>query len=158
MRKRSKYRPRAVITNPLTALAPASEAQKARVMLRFLSALQECTQGRHPGVDEWRSLSDAINTVETLALYLHKLVPGEIMPTVNRAIEGMVLASRRYTSGQGMRFDADGLNAVRECIAIYGDCLDGLTEREMSQAQAETQRRLNEVLRKGSGTHTVVTM
>lgn len=158
MRKRSKYRPRAVITNPLTSMEIAPQAARDRVMLGFLSALQECTQGRHPGVDEWRSLSDAVNTVETLALHLGKLVPEEVMPVVNRAIAGMVTASKRYTSGQGMRLDADGIAALREIIGIYGDCLDGLTEREMAQAQAETQRRLNAVLRHGSKTHAVVTM
>ena len=158
MRKRSKYRPKAVMTNPLTSMQTAPKAARDRVMLGFLSALQECTAGRHPGVEEWRSLSDAVNTVETLALHLGKLVPEEVMPVVTRAIAGMVTASKRYTSGQGMRLDADGIAALREIISIYGDCLDGLTEREMAQAQAETQRRLNEVLRRGPSTHAVVTM
>jgi hypothetical protein len=158
MRKRSKYRPKAVMLNPLASLRPAPEKAKNQVMLKFLSALQELMHGRHPGVDEWRSLSDAVNTVETLALHFGKLIPREVMPTVNRAIAGMVAASKRYTSGQGMRLDAEGLSALREIIGIYGDCLDGLTEREMAQAQAETQRRRNEALRNSSVAHTIVTM
>jgi hypothetical protein len=147
MRKRSKYRPRAVITNPLTLLQPGTAADKARVMLNFLTALDAMANGRHPGVDEWRSLSDAINTVETLALGMGKLVPSEVMPDINAAIEGMVHASRRFKAGQGARLDGPGLQALRRVVDIYGQCLDGFTAREMAMAQAETQRRVDALQR-----------
>lgn len=146
MRKRSKYRPRAVVTNPLTFIQPATAQDKARVMLTFLSALDAMANGDHPGADEWGSLSDAINTVETLALGMGKLVPSEVLPDITAAIEGMVHASRRFKAGQGARLDGPGLQALRRVIDIYGQCLDGLTSREMAMAQAETQRRVNALL------------
>lgn len=146
MRKRSSYRPRAVITNPLTLIQAPTKADKDRVMGRFLSALDAIANGSHPGVEEWRDLSDSINTVETLALHFRKLVLAEVMPPVNRAIEDMVHASRRFKAGQGLRFDAAGLQALREVVDIYGQCLDGFTAHEMAQAQAETQRRVNQLL------------
>lgn len=157
MKKRSKYRPRAVITNPLTIFAPAEKGQRDGVMLDFLTALESMAAGRHPGVEEWRSLSDAINTVETLA-NLGNLSPAEVMPTVNAAIAGMVGASKRYQAGQGMRLDAAGLQALRDVVAIYGDCLEALTAREMARAQAETQRRVNELLHAKKPTHEVVAL
>lgn len=147
MRKRSAYRPKPVLLNPLAAMQPAPKAQRDAVMLRFTTALQEIASGRHPGEAEWRDLSDAINTVETLALHLHKLQPVEVMPTVNSAIAAMVGAAKRFQAGQGMRVDGPGLEALRDVLAIYQQCLEGLTEREMSQAQAETQRRVNALLR-----------
>ena len=115
-------------------------------MGEFLSSLDTMARGSHPGEEEWRSLSDACNTVETLALHLHKLDPAEVMPTVNAAIAAMVSAAKRFKAGQGMRLDAEGLEALRDVIDIYDQCLAGLTEREMSQAQAETQRRVNALL------------
>ena len=139
MRKRSAYRPKPVLLNPLAAMQPAPKAQRDAVMLRFTTALQEIASGRHPGEAEWRDLSDAINTVETLALHLRKLEPSEVMPTVN--------AAKRFQAGQGMRVDGPGLEALRDVLAIYEQCMEGLTEREMSQAQAETQRRVNALLR-----------
>ena len=148
VRKRSKYRPRAVITNPLTILQPATAEDKAKVMLTFLTALDDMAGGRAPGVEEWRSLSDAINTVETLALGMGKLVPSEVMPDVNAAIEAMVHASRRIKAGQGARLDGPGLQALRRVVDIYGQCVDGFTDREMAMAMAETQRRVNELLRR----------
>lgn len=146
MRKRSRYRPRAVISNPLTLIQPPTREQKAVVMLIFLTALDAMANGDHPGVEEWRSLSDAVNCIETLALHFGKLDPAEVMPVINRAIEGMVKASKRFKAGQGMRFDAAGLQALREVVDIYGQCLDGFTAHEMAQAQAETQRRINLLL------------
>lgn len=147
MRKRSNYRPKPVLLNPLAAMQPAPKEQRDRVMGQFLSSLDTMARGSHPGEEEWRSLSDAINTVETLALHLHKLQPVEVMPTVNAAIAAMVGAAKRFQAGQGMRVDGPGLEALRDVLAIYEQCLQGLTEREMSQAQAETQRRVNALLR-----------
>jgi ABC-type phosphate transport system auxiliary subunit len=146
MSARKKYRPRPVMTDPLSLLRPASPAQRNAVILRFLTALESMAKGDHPGEAEWRDLSDAINTVETLAVTLNKLQRSEVMPIVNAAIEGMVLASRRFKSGHGMRLDAAGLEALRTVVDIYRQCCEGLTEREMCMAQAITQRRVNELL------------
>jgi hypothetical protein len=148
MKKRSKYRPKMVITDPLSLLRPASKAQRDAVMLKFLTALTELSNGRDPGKEEWRNLSDCINTVETLATRLEKLEASEVMPTVTAAIEGMVAASVRFRAGKGMRLDAAGLEAIRDVVSIYGQCLESLTEREMAVAQAETQRRVNEIYRR----------
>lgn len=135
------------MTNPLAALAPAPKAARDAVFLRFSTALQEIAAGRHPGASEWQDLSDMLNTIETLALHLRKLEPAEVMPTVNAAIAAMVGAANRFKAGQGMRVDGPGLEALRDVLSIYEQCLEGLTEREMSQAQAETQRRVNALLR-----------
>lgn len=146
MRKRSAYRQRAVLSDPLSLLRPASREQRDQVMARFLTALQEIAAGRHPGEAEWRDLADCLNTVETLALHQHKLSPAEVMPTVNAAIAAMVGAAHRFKAGQGMRVDGSGLESLRDVLAIYEQCLHGLTEREMAMAQAETQRRMNALL------------
>ena len=148
MKKRSKYRPRSVITDPLTLLRPATAEEKRSVMLCFLTALESMRAGDHPGEEEWRSLSDAINCIETLTLGQKKLCAAEVMPIVNDAIAAMVQAARRFKEGQGMRMDARGMEALRDVIAMYETCLDTFTSREMSLAQAETQRRVNELLRK----------
>jgi hypothetical protein len=142
---KKKYRPRDVLVNPLTLLQSASKDEQRRLLGRFYSALETITRGDHPGVDEWRDLSDALNCVETLALHMGKLVPAEVMPTVNAAIEGMVNASKRYKAGQGMRLDAAGLAAVRLVLDIYAQCIEGLTAHEMWRAQTLTARRVAQI-------------
>lgn len=147
MKKRSKYKPRPVITDPLSFMRPASKERQDAVMLKFYTALHELTNGNHPGTEEWRSLSDCINTVETLATHLEKLDAHEVMPLVNAAIAGMVAAANRFKAGKGMRLDSAGLEALRDVVDIYGQCLSQLTEREMAVAQQVTQRRVNEIYR-----------
>lgn len=158
MRKRSKYRPKPVITDPLTLLRVAGPADRRRVLATFYTALEDMARGDHPGVSEWRDLSDCINTVETMAETLHMLDAAEVMPSVTAAIAGMVAASKRYQAGAGMRLDAQGLTALRQVVDIYAQCLDGYTEREMARAQAETQRRVNQIMRSksSSSTHEVI--
>jgi hypothetical protein len=158
VKKRKAYRPRPVIQNPLALMRPASPEKRERVMAVFWSALQDVTAGTQPGPDAWRDLSDAINTVETLAMHLGKLDPAEVMPDVQAAIESMVAAAKRHHAGLPMRMDGRGLAALRAVLDVYDQCLEGLTEREMAQAQAETQRRVNAIARNPKPSHHVVSI
>jgi hypothetical protein len=157
-RKRSTFKPRAVLSTPFTLTSKAPKAKADKVLLRFLTALEAMARGEHPGEAEWRDLSDAVNTVETLALVLRKLDSAQVMPLVHGAVAAMVGACTRFKAGQGMRLDGAGLQVLRDVIEVYGQCLEGLTEHEMALAQAETQRRLNKVLHAKQTKHTVVTL
>jgi hypothetical protein len=157
-RKRSKYRPRPVMSDPLSLMRPASQEKQNDVMLMFYVALEELARGQHPGEADWRALADAVNTVETLALHQGKLDAKQTIPLVSAATVAMVRAAERFKAGQGMRLDALGLQAVRDVVDIYGQCLQAFTEREMAQAQAETQRRVNELLRSKTPNNQVVSL
>jgi hypothetical protein len=157
-RKRSCYRQRPVMGNPLALMRPADKAARDRVMARFLTALEAMARGEHPGNEEWRDLSDAINTVETLTLTLRKLESAQVMPTVTAAIAAMVGAAKRFQAGQRMGLSGEGLQALRDVLAIYEQCLEGLTEREMVVAQAETQRRVNLLLHARRPNHQVIAL
>ena len=147
MSKRKAYRPRAVMTNPLAALRPVSEQRRQRTLAIFWSALDGMTTGSNPGAEEWRLLSDCINTIECMALSLKKIAPDDVMPDIVASVGAMVRAKNRFQAGKGMRLDADGIQVIRRVIDYYAQCLEGLTEREMCVAQAETQRRVNMLLR-----------
>lgn len=146
MKKRSSYRPRPVIANPLGALQPVPKRQRDLVMLTFLTALDEIANGRHPGEEEWRALADATNLVETLALSQGKLPRAVVLPILTQAVEGMKTAAARFKAGQSMRFDAPSLNALREVVDIYGQSLEQLTHREMSIAQHDCRQRLAQAI------------
>lgn len=159
MKKRKAYRPKPVMQNPLAALRPASKQQRDAIVGRFRSSLLTMTAGRHPGEQEWRDLSDAINTIETMTLGDHpKLIAAEVMPTVSAAIAGMVGAANRFKVGHGMRLDAAGIQALRDIIDVYEQCVEGLTEREMAMAQAETARRVSWLMRHPTPGHLVVAL
>ena len=157
-RKQGNYKPRAVLGTPWGMTSPAPKAKVDRVMLRFLTALDAMARGEHPGKAEWRDLSDAINTIETLALRRRKLNAAEAMPLVNAGIAAMVGAARRFSAGQSMRLDAAGLQAMRDVLDVYRQCLEGLSEFEMATAQAETQRRMHQLLRSKKPSREVIAL
>jgi hypothetical protein len=159
VRKHSTYRPRPVISDPLSLLRPAPKAMRDALMARFLTALEAMARGEHPGEAEWRDISDTINTVETLATCAKpKLVAAEVMPLVSAAITAMVEAANRYKAGRRMGVSGPGLQALRDVVAVYEACLTTLTEREMAMAQQETQRRVHEILKARQPTEETVCM
>jgi hypothetical protein len=145
MSKRKAYRPRPIVTDPLTFMRPADPARRTRLLAKFWSALESMSRGQHPGEDDWRLLSDAVNTMETMVIK-GKLVAAEVMPILNAAIAAMVGAANRYRAGQGMRLDGAGLQALRDVVDVYRQCLEGHTERDMARMQAETERRMRALL------------
>ena len=120
---------------------PAPKEKRDRVLLTYLAALDTIASGKHPGNEEWRQLSDAVNTVETLVLR-GNLAAREIEPALNAAGAAMAHAAERYSAGAGMRMDGAGLRALREIIEIYRVAMDGLPELEIALAQVETQERI----------------
>jgi hypothetical protein len=144
-RKRSTYRPKRIVRNPLVFLCKTPAAQRQKTMARFQSALVDITQGRHPGPMEWRDLCDVVNVLETLVVHTKQLVPEEVQPTIDQASLSMKAAARRFQAGQGMRLDAPGIQAMRDALNVYEQCLELLTEREMEVAIAETARAIDEV-------------
>ena len=73
-------------------------------------------------------------------------------------VECLVGAANRFKAGKGMRLDALGLQALRDVVEVYRQCLVTLTEREMAQAQQETQRRVHALPRSPKPTHEVIAL
>lgn len=144
---RKAYKRKHVI-NPLAMVQPVSAERREGIIARFRSALEAMTKCTSPDNDEWRDLSDCINTIETLVM--QGLLPREqVMPIVNDCIANMVGAAKRFQAGQGMRLDGAGIHAIRTAIDIYEQACMVLTEREMERAQLETERKLHEYYRRG---------
>lgn len=143
-RKGKRHRPFEPVAS-LLFIAPAPPNQAEALLARFRSALQMLATSADPGQDEFRDLADAINTVETLALEMGKLIPDEVMPTVNAAIDAMAAAAKRWRDGHRLGLSGPGLQAARDVIDIYGQCLEGLTGMEMKRAQLLTEARMRRI-------------
>jgi len=150
MRKRSKYKPKPVITNPLVLLQPAKREQQQKLLMRALSALESITQCREPSVEDWRDLSDIVNVVE-VAADRGNLKHEEVMPSVNAAIEAMCEAHDRFNAGKPMRMSGAGINALRALIQVYAELLNGLTGFEMELLLSQTRALVRRLQTKGHG-------
>lgn len=137
-KKRSTYRPKRVITNPLIFLQSSPPEKRRTMILRCHTALQEIACGKAPGRDEWDELCDVVNTLETLTMHHKKLVPDEVLPTLAAATLSMMAACKRHKTGQALRLDAAGLQAMREALSIFTQVTEQLTEREILTAKADT--------------------
>jgi hypothetical protein len=145
-----KYKPRDCI-NPMSAFAPAPKSEQMRIMVYFWSALESVQRGANPSSEDWQALSDAINTVETLAR-TEKLPKSETMVFVNKAVEAMVHAANRHKAGGAMRFDGAGLQAVRDVVSIYEQAMSQLSALTMGRAQMQTQEAINKLIKNKSAT------
>lgn len=155
-RPRKAYRPRStagafVMAAQLMARADSSATEPAAkdkvdtLMLTFWSAIDSVARLQHPGREDWRQISDAINHVETLVLQGY-LDHEATSPLVEAAVAGMVKAANRWQADQGMRMDAAGLNAVRDVIGLYEQAMRELPEIVIVTAQIQTQQRLAQIL------------
>jgi len=63
MRKRSAYKPRAALVNPLTLLEPLNKDQQQALLLRCYSALNSMTQGAKAEPNDWRDIADDLRAV-----------------------------------------------------------------------------------------------
>lgn len=141
-RKQSKYRPKPIIGNPLIALRPVPAVDREKLLATCRSALTCMSTGRMPGVDDWVDLANAVNIIDTLAMSMRKLVVAEVLPTLNAAQEALVRASDRHKEGLAMRLDGAGMEALRDIIDMYEQCLIGFTALEMSEALTITRKRV----------------
>ncbi len=135
-----------VPVSPLVYIQPVPAEIQAGLLGRFQSALHMLATYSAPGPEEFRDIADAINTVETLCLELGKLVPDEVMPLVNAAVQAMAEAGNRWHAGQRMGLSGPGLQAVRDVIDVYGQAMAGLTGAEMARARVLTEQRVRAVL------------
>ena len=141
---RKAHRPREVM-NPLAFIRPASAADRHRITDRFASALEAMVRCSSPTAEEWRDLSDAINTVETMLLE-GVLADEEVRPLVVASIRAMAEAGTRHRAGHALRLSGDGVQAVREVIQVYAAAMEVLTEARMYQLQRLTERRVQAAL------------
>ena len=137
-RKRSSYRPKRVIRDPLIFLRPTPPEKRQAKILRCYSALELVARGKEPGRAEWGDLCDTINVLETLTLHHEKLVADEVLPILSTATQSMKAACKRHQAGHALRLDAAGLQAMRDALDVYTQVVDGLTEREIVTAEADT--------------------
>ena len=131
MRKRSAYKPRAALVNPLTLLEPLNKDQQQALLLRCYSALNSMTQGARAEPNDWRDIADVLNIVETMALHTGHLTPGPIVPALEQVRDAMQAAQSRYQRGLGLRLDAMGLGAVRFVLEIYAEAMNVITAADM---------------------------
>ena len=148
MRKRGHRKQQTVFNDPLAIFRPVPEKTRNAVMLRYLSALESIATGANPTVEELKDLSDVVNVCETLTESMRRMDRKEIGPVMTESVSAIVAAAERHQAGKSIRMDGSGLEAIRTLLDVYGQCLERLSEQEMTMATEITCRRLEQYRRR----------
>lgn len=124
-----------------------NKAQRERKAIELLSCLDNLAAGSEPRPDDWRTLADVINVLETLseqgALEIDK---GALM----QAQESMTSAMRRAKAGKALRLDGPGLDALRYCVTGWVEVMGSMTAGEQGKAALDTHKRLQAAIASGA--------
>lgn len=143
MRKRSKYKPKAV--NPqahLMAMMGASLMSPTDALLRAEKvrlAVEDAAQGRCD-VAGWRIIFDAVNMAEELGR--KRVVSGSV-----DGLQGLIEAihGRQRATGTKALYAAE-IAALRDFAADYADVLCGVTQQQYMVAQRGVEDRIRRIL------------
>jgi hypothetical protein len=125
-----------------SATAALPEAKRVSQTLQMRAAFDNIIKGRTPSVDDWRTLSDAINLTETLcSLGLCADTSG----LLTDAVAAMVRLATRHQNGQPMRLDAAGIEAVCATLESYEIAIESITEREWVKCHRITEQRIHAI-------------
>jgi hypothetical protein len=144
---------------------PLAEHLRRHQLTRMHQGLEAMEKAPVPPTDDWRVVSDAVNLMETLVNNGPWLDcdgdPVEITDAsglLQDAVTAMAMAGKRHKSGNNIRLDGAGIQAVRSVLADYGDLLEVLPARTMIKAHRETERRIHEILAGKKKPHDVEVM
>ncbi len=135
--------------------APIAEEKRLHQLTRMWGGLAAMETGAAPTTDDWRVCSDAVNLMETLVL---AKIAEDGSGLLMDAITALAMAGRRSLSGQPLRLDGPGIQAVRAVLEDYAELLDVLPARTVIQCHRDTERRLHQILAGKRSPHDVEVM
>lgn len=146
MKRRRPSHPRTyTLIDELSAspTAPLPAAIRTHQLTRMWQGLAAIEQAPQPTTDDWRSVSDAVNLMETL-VELGVLEDGQGL--LQDAVAGMAMAGKRALQGGAIRLDGQGIRAVRAILEDYAEATAVLPARVMVRAHRKTEARILDIL------------
>lgn len=116
------------IAHAIAGVRPTSEADRAALHIRELSALDAMTHGRG-GLQEWHDLTAVLNLCEAAAL---TVIGPEALPSCKAAQEALMDAARRFEATGRMGLTATGIQALRDVIEYHD-----MQRRSISRSEYE---------------------
>lgn len=145
-RKRSKYRPSAVLANPLAPRVPIGKAAVTKYMLTYYTALNEIVSGNHPGRKEWCDLVDCCNIVERL-MRRGSCSIKETLPVIKAASDEMRAIAKAFDESKVMRLSLKGFQAIQQLLEVQQQLMETFTLRDVEMVLAETRADIVEARR-----------
>jgi hypothetical protein len=133
-RKRSTYRPRPVIKDPLTYVLSGfkriTQEHQTIVALRHHDALHALTHGT-ASKEDWETVCSMINTSVAMS---EKVFSGEYLEELKAAMTAHAKCGRRFVEGKGMGYTGAELEAVNTAVDLITEQLKLVTVAELEDS------------------------
>ena len=134
MKKRSSYRPRSIIRDPIgyviKGMSPMTPQQILNCSLQHHDALYRMTHGEASMAD-WQLVCHMINTSVALS---QTLFDGAYLDDLKAAMVAHASAGRRKLDGKGLAYTGAELTAVNTALAINDEQIKLATMQEIGVA------------------------
>lgn len=134
MRKRSSYRPRAVIRDPIgyviKGMSPMTDDQIRNCSIHHHDALYRMTHGE-ASMDDWQLVCHMINTSVALS---QTIFGGDYLDDLKLAMVAHARAGKRKLAGKGLAYTGEELTAVNTALAINDEQIKLATMQEIGTA------------------------
>lgn len=124
--------------------APMPADKRRHQLTRMYGGLHALETAAQPAPDDWRTVSDAVNLMETLVKDMRLCEdPGGLLED---AVAALALAGARHLeTGAPIRLDGPGIQAVRAVLASYAEVLETLSARAMTECHRLTEIRILQI-------------
>jgi uncharacterized protein YyaL (SSP411 family) len=131
---------------------PTPEFRQRHQLTRMWEGLRALEQDEHPKIDDWTVVADAVNMMETFVVMG---VVEDADNAIQDAMEALKEAGKRFTAGNPLRLDGNGIQAIRGLLEDYRDVIAQIPERTLITAHRKTEKRLHEILDNKTQPHDV---
>ena len=140
---KKKYRPKAVIPNPvayvLSGMIAPTETIKNRLKVAYHWAMNSLTKGEGTPED-WQEVSNSINVAMILC---ERGFGSEYKPSLIKAAEAMTRMKERHKKeGKALLFKSDEMRVVNEALELHDAQLEVTLVRDVELAVLEVEKRL----------------
>lgn len=132
---------------------PMPQQMQTYQLTRIYESLHSLEQAPVPTLEDWRTVSDAVNMLETL---IKNGQCEDASGLLVDAITALAQAGMRHLAGANIRLDAKGIQAVRGVVQDYATVLAALPHRAMIACHRETEKRTRGIENGSVKTHDVV--
>lgn len=106
--------------------------------------LAAMARGADPTGKDWMDVTDTVNLLNTLR---QQGLAHDPHGVIDAASDALAAAARRHLEhGQTMRLTGAGIQACRDAIAVWADCLEQLPARTVIETYARTERRIHQIV------------
>lgn len=150
-----------LLADPRKPLPKAKRDYQINIMRAGLASMKTSP---YPSTEDWRSVSDAVNIMETLIKHgpwigcdgePYSVEDGDKL--IDDAIAALAEAGIRHQrEGKAIRLSGPGMQSLHGLLDDYEACINSLSERSMVSAHFKTQKRVREIQRGKRLAHDVV--